>query len=142
MTEVFKILKKTKKKAPRGAWRFAVLYALLLLVMFSATTVILLRELKKRDEHPSASEPEEIYVYLPQEELENKSETPTENESQGYLVKEYQGQIGIFSSDGTLLEILDTYVKTLPEADRALLGEGIWVETREALNSLIEDYSH
>jgi hypothetical protein len=131
-----------KKKAHRGAWRFAVLYALLLLVMFSATTVILLRALRKSADEPPQTETEEIYVYLPQEERESETETPPESESERYVVKEYHGQIGIFSSDGTLLEILDTYVKTLPDADRALLGEGIWVETREALNALIEDYSH
>ena len=135
-------MKKTEKKAPRGAWRFAVLYTLLLIVMFSATTVILLHTLKKSTDQPPKSETEEIYVYLPQEDDESESITPPQSETERYVVKEYHGQIGIFSSDGTLLEVLDTYVKTLPEADRALLGEGIWVETREALNALIEDYSH
>jgi len=137
-----RILKETKKKAPRGGWRFAVLYSLFLLIMFSATTVILLRALRKSAEQPPVTETEEIYVYLPQEVRDDENQVPPEKESTGYLVKEYEGQIGIFSSDGKLLEILDTYVKTLPEADRSLLGEGIWVETRAELNSLIEDYSH
>ncbi len=131
-----------KKKVHRGVWRFAILYTLVLLVMFSGTTIILLRALRKSAEQPPITETEEVYVYLPQEEREPEPSTPPEDETTGYLVKEYQGQIGIFSSDGTLLEILDTYVKTLPEADRTLLGEGIWVKTREELNSLIEDYSH
>ena len=131
-----------KKKVHRGVWRFAILYTLVLLVMFSGTTIILLRALRKSAEQPPITETEEVYVYLPQEEREPETSTPPEDETTGYLVKEYQGQIGIFSSDGTLLEILDTYVKTLPEADRTLLGEGIWVKTREELNSLIEDYSH
>ena len=131
-----------KKKVHRGVWRFAILYTLVLLVMFSGTTIILLRALRKSTEQPPITETEEVYVYLPQEEREPETAAPPEDETSGYLVKEYQGQIGIFSSDGTLLEILDTYVKTLPEADRTLLGEGIWVKTREELNSLIEDYSH
>ncbi|MBQ2999870.1 MAG: hypothetical protein IJD64_05350, partial [Clostridia bacterium] len=112
-------MKKTEKKAPRGAWRFAVLYTLLLIVMFSATTVILLHTLKKSTDQPPKSETEEIYVYLPQEDDESESITPPQSETERYVVKEYHGQIGIFSSDGTLLEVLDTYVKTLPEADRA-----------------------
>jgi len=131
-----------KKKVHRGVWRFAILYTLVLLVMFSGTTLILLRALRKSAEQPPIAETEEVYVYLPQEEKEAESVPPPEETASGYLVKEYHGQIGIFSSDGSLLEILDTYVKTLPEADRTLLGEGIWVTTREELNSLIEDYSH
>ena len=48
---------------------------------------------------------------------------------------------GIFKKDGTLLYVLDTYIKTLPEADRVLLGEGIPIETKSQLYSLIEDYT-
>ena len=131
-----------EKKSQRRAWRFGIFYALLLFVIFSGTTVILLHELRNTPEKTPETQIEEIYVYLPQEDRESSQETPSETETRGYLVKEYHGQIGIFSFDGRLLELLDTYVKTLPEADRTLLGEGIWVETREALNSLIEDYSH
>ena len=130
-----------KKKSQVRAWRFAVFFSLLLFVTFSVTAVLLLRELRTR-ETQSVTQTEEIYVYLPQEENESELPLPETPETSGYLVKEYRGQIGIFSADGTLLESLDTYIKTLPEADRTLLGEGIWVETREALNSLIEDYSH
>ena len=130
-----------KKKSQVRAWRFAVFFSLLLFVTFSVTAAILLRALRTRAPQTVTST-EEVYVYLPQEEKESEPPSNDTQESSGYLVKEYRGQIGIFSADGTLLEILDTYIKTLPEADRALLGEGIWVETREALNSLIEDYSH
>lgn len=132
-----------KKKTQRSIWRFSILYAFLLIAIFSATTAILLRALRNSNtDSAPVTKIEEIYVYLPQEESKIENEISTDTEPRGYLVQEYHGQIGIFSSDGTLLEILDTYVKTLPEADRALLGEGIWIETREALNALIEDYSH
>ena len=131
-----------KEKSPRRTWRFAILFSLLLFVIFSATTLILVRAIRRSAEMPPATKTEEIYVYLPQTEEQNEESASTEPEHQGFLVKEHHGQIGIFLSDGTLIEILDTYVKTLPEADRALLGEGIWVETRAALNALIEDYSH
>ena len=84
-------------------------------------------------------------MYLPQEtesEAPVESEAPPEEASEGYLIKEYRGQIGVFSENGTLLEVIDTYIKTLPEADRALLGEGISVKTKSELYSVIEDYSH
>ena len=59
-----------KKKVHRGVWRFAILYTLVLLVMFSGTTLILLRALRKSAEQPPIAETEEVYVYLPQEEKE------------------------------------------------------------------------
>ena len=130
-----------KKTSQARAWRFAVFFSLLLFVTFSVTAVILLRSLRT-PEVQTVTNTEEVYVYLPPAEQESEPTSPDSEEAPGYLVKEYRGQIGIFSSDGTLLEILDTYIKTLPEADRTLLGEGIWVESRKALNSLIEDYSH
>ena len=58
-----------------------------------------------------------------------------------WIVKEYYGQIGIFTEDGTLVRTVEIYTKTLPEADRRLLREGIRITTKEALESLIEDYS-
>ncbi|MBO5938573.1 MAG: hypothetical protein J6Q82_03635 [Clostridia bacterium] len=105
---------------------------------------MLLQNLRQSKEMQPKEETKEIYVYLPQEDSssETESESKEEERLQEYLVKEYRGQIGVFSMDGTLLEILDTYVKTLPEADRALLGEGISVKTKAELNALIEDYSH
>ena len=51
------------------------------------------------------------------------------------------GRIGIFSSDGTLIEMIDVYVKTLPIADRSLLEEGFEVVGKQRLYSIIEDYS-
>ena len=134
---------KAKKDDSRGAWRFAMVYAICLLILLLATIQFLLGALRQSSSTQVSIEPEEIYVYLPQEsDSLQETEKPHEEEPEGYLVKEYQGQIGIFSLDGTLLETIETYVKTLPEADRALLGEGISVKTREELNSLIEDYSH
>ena len=130
-----------KKTSQARAWRFAVFFSLLLFVTFSVTAVILLRELRTR-EVQTVTNTEEVYVYLPQEENESELPLPETPETSGYLVKEYRGQIGIFSSDGTLLEILDTYIKTLPEADRALLGEGISVKTKAEMYAIIEDYSH
>ena len=36
------------------------------------------------------------------------------------IFREHNGRIGIFEEDGTLVEILDVYVKTLPETDRRM----------------------
>ena len=135
---------KQKTEASHGAWRFAILYAVCLLILLSVTTVTFLQTLRRSSGTQPPAETEEIYVYLPQDSETDPKEPEIieKEESEEYLVKEYRGQIGIFSTDGTLLEVLDTYVKTLPEADRALLGEGISVKTKAELNSLIEDYSH
>lgn len=81
------------------------------------------------------------YIYI----VEDSTIPPAENtdaiEEIGWIVKEHMGKIGIFKKDGTLLQILDTYVKTLPKADQALLGEGLEIETQADLNAIIEDYS-
>ena len=58
-----------------------------------------------------------------------------------YTVKSHMGKIGIFTSDGELVRILEVYVKTLPEADIRLLEEGFEVVGRSQLNSIIEDYT-
>ncbi len=58
-----------------------------------------------------------------------------------WLVKEYEKRVAIFLEDGTLFDVLEVYVKTLPEADRRMLGEGIVIETEDELRSIIEDYT-
>ena len=58
-----------------------------------------------------------------------------------YFVREYMGVIGIFLPDGTLFQIIETHVKTLPDADKQLLKEGFEIIGQRALNSIIEDYS-
>ena len=45
------------------------------------------------------------------------------------------------ASENTLLRIIEVYTKTLPEADRRLLGEGFEIVGDDQLNSIIEDYS-
>jgi len=59
-----------------------------------------------------------------------------------YILREYEGKIGIFSADETLPdEILDVFVFTLPDADRQALRCGIRVYSEEALQRLIEDFT-
>lgn len=59
----------------------------------------------------------------------------------GFMIKEYNGVIGIFDGTGALQDILDVDIKSLPEADRVMLGTGIWAASRRELASLIEDYT-
>lgn len=58
-----------------------------------------------------------------------------------FLVQEYNGVIGIFDSTGMLCDIINVDVKGLPEADRVMLGAGIWTSSRSELAALIEDYT-
>lgn len=56
-----------------------------------------------------------------------------------YILKEYNGKIGIFENEA-LIYTLDTYIFTLPENDKKLLSEGIVVSTQEELYELLEQY--
>ena len=57
------------------------------------------------------------------------------------LNKAYNEKIGIFDSDGELVEIINTYIKALPSKDQALLREGFEVNSEKELYSVIEAYS-
>lgn len=82
------------------------------------------------------------YVYVrPDVPPDTSRDTAVQNTQEVYMVREYMGKIGIFLSDGTLSEVLEVYTKTLPEADRRLLREGIVVNGKKQLNALIEDYT-
>jgi hypothetical protein len=80
---------------------------------------------------------EYVYVYSSKE----VSDVTQPVDEDGWIVKEYSGKIGIFKKDGTLTDVIDTYVKTLPESDRASLLEGIEIETQEQLRQIIQDYT-
>lgn len=75
-----------------------------------------------------------------------KTNTAFQNESSSaqntYTVREYEGQIAIFSDDSEIpVKIFDTYVSALPKSDRELLELGITVETPEELQRIIEDFT-
>ncbi len=77
------------------------------------------------------------YIYVRPDEVP----MDTQKEDEVYTVKQHGGKIGIFLSDGTLIQTLDTNIKTLPEADKRLLEEGFEVVGKSQLNSIIEDYT-
>ena len=59
-----------------------------------------------------------------------------------YVLREYEGRIGIFEGDGIVpTEVLNVYVFTLPAADRNALDIGITVYGTDALCALIEDFT-
>ena len=119
--------------------RFMALYGITMLV------IIILLTLKKDKDHiidsSDADTNETItqveYVYVRPQDITTQDEIVEEI----YTVKSYNGKIGIFSADGTLVETLDTNIKTLPEADKRLLEEGFQIKGRSQLNSIIEDYT-
>ena len=82
------------------------------------------------------------YVYITDAETEATESTNTEKLiDEIYTVKEHMGLIGVFGADGTLIRVIETNIKALPEADRRLLQEGFEVVGSQRLNSIIEDYT-
>ena len=60
----------------------------------------------------------------------------------GYIVKLYNGRIGIFSSGSSVPDsVLDINVTLLPQSEQARLTDGIQVKTHDELLSLIENYT-
>lgn len=60
----------------------------------------------------------------------------------GYIVKLYDGKIGIFSSGSSVPgQVLDINVALLPQSEQARLADGIQVKTHDELLSLIENYT-
>lgn len=81
---------------------------------------------------------EEVYILIDAESDPNLEGTTSEVL---FVAKEYEEKIGIFDTEGHLLQTIDTYTKTLPKTDRALLREGIELRSEAELIALIEDYS-
>ena len=120
--------------------RITALYACILLLILSISVALLLRK-RNRATLPASIQTEYIYVYVSEEATTTQFASEENTETIGWIVKEYRGKIGIFNKSGSLIQELDTYVKTLPTTDRRLLGEGIYIHTKAELNALIEDYT-
>ena len=88
----------------------------------------------------TVTEKEIVYVYAENDILPS-APNPSEPDEKIWIVREYRGQIGIFSEDDALVRTINVYIKTLPETDRILLKEGIRVTSERQLYSIIEDYS-
>ena len=127
------------KQNARKTTAILVMYSLLMLTMMGIAVFVLAKRTNVPPTVlPNGEETKEKYVYVY---IEPEDTTPQTEEEAGWIVKEYEKRIGIFSADGELLECLEIYTKTLPKADQGLLREGITVTTRSELYALIEDYS-
>ena len=58
-----------------------------------------------------------------------------------FILKEYNGYIGVFDKSSVLMDVINVQIKSLPEADRNMLRTGIYAFSRNELISLIEDYT-
>ena len=78
------------------------------------------------------------YEYEDVQETANKDvRTETDVSSTLRLLREKNGKIGVFRTDGSLIRIIDVEVDQLPDYDKELLSEGIVAEEDE-LYELIE----
>ena len=83
-----------------------------------------------------------IYVYVePQTEDTTAESSATNTEELHWIVKSYKEMIGVFDEKMQLIRIIEVYTKTLPEADRKLLEEGIVIRSKKEYNALMEDYT-
>ena len=111
--------------------------SLIFLILISATAIAFSISLKRNDDQEPSAPPNEVFIYV----TETDTDTAEEEEFTR-IVREYEGQIGIFDGENRLQRVLDTYVKTLPSADREQLREGITVKSEKELYSIIEAYSN
>ena len=124
----------------KNVYPLLILYVGVIFILLLASVLILMSALRQeRAEGDEKISEEPIYVYLEKDTLDTDEESLPP--LLGYYAREYRDKIGIFYVDGSLYQVLDTYVKTLPEADRRLLGEGIRIDSKAELLSIVEDYT-
>ena len=119
--------------------KITAIYAILMIVIL---VVSLWFVFNSRDTNEVVIEESSIqteYVYVVKDEIKDTETETTENEKI-YLVREHMNKIGIFDESGTLIKVLEVYVKTLPEADKRMLEEGFEIVGEKQLNAIIEDY--
>jgi hypothetical protein len=78
------------------------------------------------------------YADLKDLKLENTEET-IQNEKITYIVKEYNGKIGVFK-ENALIYTMDVHIFTLPEYDKNLLACGIKAEGIDELYRILGEY--
>lgn len=71
--------------------------------------------------------------------IQDEQETTAQEEI--FMLKEYNGIIGVFNESGTLTDIIEVEIKSLPRHDQTMLGTGIWAFSRQELAALIEDFT-
>ncbi len=76
----------------------------------------------------------------------SSTEPPSQNavapQERLYVLGEKDGKVTVFASDGTtVIDMLDTYVYSLPFSDREAISAGIAVYSVNELVALIQDYT-
>ena len=66
---------------------------------------------------------------------------PSNTDTDRFCIRAINGQIGIYTTDGYLVRLLDVSVDTLPQKDRDALNEGILVNSWRDLIAIIQDYT-
>ena len=67
--------------------------------------------------------------------------TPAMAIGEEYLVREYDGRIGVYvPGDTQPIRVIQVYVAYLPESDRVDLREGIYVTGALALEKILDDF--
>ena len=115
---------------------YAILSVYFLITLF-VTSLFLFRTNIIGGKKNTEKETEYVYIYV---KSDTESETNT-NSNTVWIVKEYNERIGIYDSNGILLDVIETYVKTLPTTEQQLLKEGFEVSSEKELYSVIEDYT-
>lgn len=116
-------------------------YSTVLLLAAIIGVTILSNRLTKPPQVITETVVETDYVYVYMGTSPTTEQTDATEEAHVWIVREYEERIGVFSENGELVRVIDVYTKTLPEADRRLLREGIRVTSEKQLYSIIEDYS-
>lgn len=116
-------------------------YSTVLLLAAIIGVTVLSNRLTKPPQVITETVVETDYVYVYMGTSPTTEQTDATEEAHVWIVREYEERIGVFSENGELVRVIDVYTKTLPEADRRLLREGIRVTSEKQLYSIIEDYS-
>jgi hypothetical protein len=80
--------------------------------------------------------------------IEQETSVPTVNDttktdvlSDAFCIREVNGKIGVYTSDGYLIRLLEVNVDTLPQKDREALKKGIVINSWRELIAIIQDYT-
>ena len=74
--------------------------------------------------------------------VESYENEKSQKQQEIYTIKEYDGKIAVYKNDENKpMEVYESYVSLLPEADRQKLQNGITVDNTTELQKIIEDYT-
>lgn len=85
-------------------------------------------------------EDQQINEEPPQTDVEVDNSIPVDVLSNHFCMREINGKIAIYTSDGYLVRLLDICVETLPHADQQALQQGIEVSSWKEILALIQDF--